>query len=79
MIRFQKEGLNCSVSTDDPGIMITTLLTDYHIVTDEMGLSVSDLKEMVSDIFGLKVLKFYYHKLFFFYLEYKSCKVGLLT
>ena len=46
--RFQKEGLNCSVSTDDPGIMITTLLTDYHIVTDEMGLSIADLKDMVS-------------------------------
>lgn len=28
--------------------MITTLLTDYHIVTDEMGLSISDLKDMVS-------------------------------
>ena len=27
--------------------MITTLLTDYHIVTDEMGLSISDLKDMV--------------------------------
>ena len=46
--RFQKEGLNCSVSSDDPGIMITTLLTDYHIVTDEMGLSIADLKDMVS-------------------------------
>lgn len=46
LIRFQKEGINCSVSTDDPGIMITTLLTDYHIVTDEMGLSISDLKDM---------------------------------
>ena len=61
MIRFQKEGLNCSVSTDDPGIMITTLLTDYHIVTDEMGLSVSDLKEMVSKCisaeFGLESSK----------------------
>ena len=28
--------------------MITTLLTDYHIVTDEMGLSIADLKDMVS-------------------------------
>lgn len=46
LVRFQKEGLNCSVSTDDPGIMITTLLTDYHIATDEMGLSIADLKDM---------------------------------
>ena len=44
--RFARDKLNCSLSTDDPGVMLTTLLDDYQLVAD-FGVSENTLKIMV--------------------------------
>ena len=45
--RFQLFRLDKLALITIPGKTITNLLTEYHNVTDEMGLSIADLKDMV--------------------------------
>lgn len=40
--------MNTSISTDDPGLMLTTLLSDYDVATEKYGFSEEDLKNLVS-------------------------------
>ena len=46
--RFFKDGLNCSISTDDPGIMLITIFDDYTEVKNRMGLSIKNIQQMVN-------------------------------
>lgn len=46
LIRFFKDGLNCSISTDDPGIMLITIFDDYTEVKNRMGLSIKNIQQM---------------------------------
>ena len=44
--------MNTSISTDDPGLMLTTLLSDYDVATEKYGFSEEDLKNLVSISFS---------------------------
>lgn len=46
IVQFVRDGLNCSISTDDPGLMLTTLINDYKICSDKFGFSDEILKKM---------------------------------
>ena len=50
--RFFKDGLNCSISTDDPGIMLITIFDDYTEVKNRMGLSIKNIQQMVDTDFN---------------------------
>lgn len=45
IIQFARDKINCSLSTDDPGVMLTTLLDDYKLVAD-FGVSEKTIKIM---------------------------------
>ena len=42
-----KAGLNVTINTDDPSISRITLSQEYHIVCDDLGLSMVTLKEQI--------------------------------
>jgi adenosine deaminase len=42
-----KAGLNVTINTDDPSISRITLSNEYHIVCDDLGLSMQTLKERI--------------------------------
>ena len=48
IFRFVRDGINCSISTDDPGFMLTTLISDYAVCADDFGINEDALKIMVS-------------------------------
>ena len=48
LFRFVRDGMNTSISTDDPGLMLTTLLSDYSLASEKFGFSEEDLKNLVS-------------------------------
>jgi adenosine deaminase len=42
-----KRGLNVTINTDDPSISRITLSHEYHVVCDDLGLSVDELKSRI--------------------------------
>lgn len=46
IIQFVRDGINCSISTDDPGFMLTTLISDYAVCADDFGINDDALKTM---------------------------------
>lgn len=46
LVQFVRDGMNTSISTDDPGLMLTTLLSDYDVATEKYGFSEEDLKNL---------------------------------
>ncbi len=42
-----KHGLNVTINTDDPSISRITLSHEYHVVCDDLGLSVDALKSRI--------------------------------
>ena len=47
--RFLAKGLNVSISTDDPGIFNTSMQKEEKLCTEEMGLSIEDLKSLAKN------------------------------
>lgn len=46
--RFNSDGVNFSINSDDPCVMRTTLIDDYVMASNEFGLDYKQIKQSVS-------------------------------
>lgn len=47
LVKMLERGLNVTINTDDPSISRITLSHEYHVVCDDLGLSVEVLKQRI--------------------------------
>ena len=47
LTKMMDEGLNVTINTDDPSISRITLSDEYHVVCDELGVSMENLKQRI--------------------------------
>ena len=47
LAKMLDEGLNVTINTDDPSVSRITLSHEYHVVCDDLGLSMAKLKQRI--------------------------------